>query len=173
MEEAGYSLEVITPRESAECGMCSGESPSEMVARLAYQKAADVVGRIDGGLVLAADTVAVCVGQVLGKPVDREGAEEMLWRLSGREHQVLSGVCLWRAPGGEPDVRVEMTTLRMDRLDERRMEEYLEGGGWEGKAGAFGYQDGLDWVHILDGSATNVVGLPMELVERMLEAVSC
>ncbi len=169
LEEAGYAFEVIAPDEAAECGVCRGEGPAELVARLAQQKAADVVSRVENGLVLAADTVAVCQGQVLGKPVDREYARATLRQLSGREHQVLSGVCLWRAPGGEPDVRVDSTTLVMDKLNERRLEDYLDSGQWEGKAGAFGYQDGLDWVHIIQGSESNVVGLPMELLETMLK----
>jgi septum formation protein len=61
-----------------------------------------------------------------------------------------------------------MTRLRMDVLAPESLEEYLASGQWEGKAGAFGYQDRLDWVHVIEGSETNVVGLPMELLAEML-----
>lgn len=165
---AGYAFRVCPPSDAAESGLCSGETPPQLVARLAYQKAEDVVRRIDHGLVLACDTVAECGGQILGKPADRQDARRMLETLSVREHRVLSGLCLWRVPGGEPVVHVDVTTLRMDRLTPRQLEEYLAGDQWAGKAGAFGYQDGLDWVHVVEGSETNVVGLPMELLAEML-----
>ncbi len=92
----------------------------------------------------------------------------MLQLLSGREHRVYSGLCVWDYPAGEPDVRVDETVLSMDRLSETQIEDYLASGQWEGKAGAFGYQDRLGWVHILTGSESNVVGLPMELLAAML-----
>ena len=167
--QAGYAFRVVAPSESAECGVCSGESPGELVARLAYQKAADVARRIERGLILGCDTVAECQGRILGKPADREHAREMLATLSGREHRVLSGVCLWQVPDGEPAIHVAVTTLRMDPLATEQLDAYLAGGQWEGKAGAFGYQDGLDWVHIIEGSASNVVGLPMELLAEMMQ----
>ena len=88
--------------------------------------------------------------------------------LSGQEHRVFSGLCLWKAPDGKPDVRTAMTTLRMDRLSDEQRDEYLASGAWRGKAGAFGYQDRLGWVHIIKGSESNVVGLPMELLAEML-----
>jgi septum formation protein len=168
LEAAGYRFEVVPPSEEAECGACSGESPADLVARLAYQKAADVAGRVSEGLVLGCDTVAECDGRILGKPADEDHARQMLRTLSGREHRVLSGLCLWPVPAGEPQVRVDVTVLRMDRLRPEQLEEYLESGQWEGKAGAFGYQDRLGWVHVVEGSTTNVVGLPMELLAEML-----
>ncbi len=96
----------------------------------------------------------------------------MLELLSGREHRVYSGLCLWRVPEGEPRVEVDRTTLRMDRLTRAQIDEYLASGLWEGKAGAFGYQDRLGWVHVVEGSESNVVGLPMERLQRMLAAES-
>lgn len=168
LREAGYAFCVVPPSEAAECGVCSGETPAELVARLAFQKAADVARRIHEGLVLGCDTVAECQGRILGKPADQRHARAMLRTLSGREHRVLSGLCLWRVPDGEPAVRVAVTTLRMDELGPRQLDDYLAGGQWEGKAGAFGYQDGLDWVRVVEGSESNVVGLPMELLAEMI-----
>jgi septum formation protein len=165
---AGYSFEVHPPSEAAECGVCDRETPAELVARLAYQKAGDVARRIDRGLVLGCDTVVECQGRILGKPADLAHAQAMLTTLSGREHRVLSGLCLWPVPGNEPTVRVAVTTLRMDQLTPEQLDEYLAGGQWEGKAGAFGYQDGLDWVHVVEGSESNVVGLPLELLAEMV-----
>ena len=168
LEEAGYDFEVLAPSETAECGVCSGESPPEMVARLAYQKAADVAQRVAGGLVLGCDTVAECAGQILGKPADEAHARAMLELLSGREHHVYSGVCLWRMPDGEPLFEVDTTTRVMRELSSREIDDYLASGLWEGKAGAFGLQDRLGWLTIVEGSESNVVGLPLERLADML-----
>lgn len=197
--EAGYDFEAIPPDDSAECGLCGNENPAmgatgilpvlegqhwqdasgtlyrenpaQLVARLAYQKAANVAQKVNAGIVLGCDTVAECDGQILGKPLDAAHARQMLQTLSGREHRVFSGLCILRIPGGRPLVRVATTALRMDRLTDGQLDDYLAGGQWEGKAGAFGYQDRLDWVHILEGSPSNVVGLPMELLAEMLREV--
>lgn len=171
LTEWGYDFEVIPPHESAECGVCSRETPPELVARLAWQKAKDVADRVPEGLVIGCDTVAECCGLILGKPKNREHAREMLGLLRGREHHVYSGLCLWRKPEGEPHVQVDVTRLVMDAVTSEELEAYLESGQWEGKAGAFGYQDGLSWVHVVEGSESNVVGLPMELLARMLQKI--
>jgi septum formation protein len=168
MEEAGYDFTVVTPSDTAECGMCSRETPPELVARLAWQKAQDVAKRTESGIVIGCDTVAECMGQILGKPKSREHAEEMLRLMSGRKHQVFSGLCLWRRPDDDVHVEVEVTSLFMNQITEAELEQHLDSDAWEGKAGAFGYQDGLDWVHIESGSESNVVGLPMELLAKML-----
>jgi len=190
LAEAGYQFTVLPPPADIECGVCSESGPAGLVAELAFRKAAAVVrllqndagspnrglgqaqprGRCSSppGIVLAADTLAECDGFVLGKPNDENHARQMLQQLSGREHRVLTGLCLWRLDQNEPLVRVEATTLRMDALSEAQLDEYLASGQWEGKAGAFGYQDRLGWVHIVEGSETNVVGLPMETLAEML-----
>lgn len=168
LTEAGYQFNIVVPDEGAECGICSRESAEQLVARLARQKAADVVVRIASGLVLGCDTIAECEGQIFGKPANDDHARKMLHALSGREHRVFSGLCLWHVPEGEPRVRVAVTRLRMDRLTDGQIDEYVASGQWEGKAGGFGYQDRLGWLHILDGSESNVVGLPLEMLAEML-----
>jgi septum formation protein len=168
LTEAGYAFTVVVPSDEAECGLCSGESPAELVGRLAYQKAADVSTRVGRALIVACDTVAELNGQILGKPRDERHAREMLEKLSGREHRVYSGLCLWRVPEGEPRVEVARTRLRMDTLSPEQIDEYIASELWEGKAGAFGYQDRLGWLHVLEGSESNVVGLPLELLEKMV-----
>jgi septum formation protein len=172
LTEAGYPFRVDPPHESAECGICSRETPPEMVARLAFQKGADVAHRTAQGIVVACDTVAECCGLVLGKPKNRDHAREMLQLLSGKEHRVYSGLCVWPRPGSEHHVQVDVTRLVMDTLSPAMLDDYLATDAWEGKAGAFGYQDGLDWVHITEGSESNVVGLPLELLARMLANIS-
>jgi septum formation protein len=172
LREAGYQFDIIPPGNESECGVCSGETPPETVARLALQKARDVASRIQSGLLITCDTVAECQGLVLGKPAHEEHARQMLRILRGREHRVYSGLCVWDVPESDPLIQVEATLLRMDPITDVQLEDYLASDQWVGKAGAFGYQDRLGWVHIVQGSASNVVGLPMELLTRMLAEVS-
>ncbi|HBO45887.1 MAG TPA: septum formation protein Maf [Planctomycetaceae bacterium] len=183
LAEAGYDFTVVPADEEVESGAAFSLGPVELVRELAYRKAADVVSRLrSGGLsetpefaaggrptvVLGCDTVVECDGAILGKPTDRDDARRMLERLRGRTHQVHSGLCLWPLSAESLTVDVATTTLRMDRLDADRIDEYLAGDGWEGKAGAFGYQDRTGWVHVVAGSESNVVGLPLELLADML-----
>jgi septum formation protein len=173
LEEAGYYFQVWAPRPEAECGVCSGESPQQMVCRLARQKAADAAGQLaadsTAAAIVACDTVAVCGGQVLGKPSDIEHARRMLNLLRGRDHEVISGLCVWPLASGVPRVELARTRLHMDDLSSEAIEEYLESGQWEGKAGAFGYQDRIGWLRIVEGSPSNVIGLPLELLEQILK----
>ena len=172
LERFGYRFRVLEPDSHAECGICSRETPPEVVARLAYQKAANVIDKIDSGLVLACDTVAECVAIILGKPEDREHARQMLTRLRGRSHSVYSGICLWDKTSAHRLVRVDVSHLWMEPISDQQLDAYLDSEQWVGKAGAFGFQDGPNWIRLDRGSASNVVGLPMELLGEMLVDMS-
>jgi septum formation protein len=172
LQSAGYSFEVIPPRDGVESGSLTRESPQELVARLAYQKAADVAGRCGQAIIIGCDTVAECDGRILGKPADRAEARQMLKLMSGRTHHVYSGLCLWRNSDQKTLVKVAATKLQMNDLPDDALEKHLDSANWQGKAGAFGFQDGMDWVRILAGSESNVVGLPMELFANMLGEIS-
>lgn len=194
LAEAGYPFQIIAPDDDVECGVCSEGGPAGLVAELALRKAAAVVSMIQKNpelvrspgaatqIVLGADTVAECGGLILGKPRDEDDARSMLTRLSGREHRVFTGVCLWPlclAPNSAGDVsdatlrtRVAVTRLRTDPLPAAEIDDYVSSGQWEGKAGGFGYQDRLGWIHIVEGSESNVVGLPLELLAEMLNEIT-
>ncbi len=178
LREAGYAFCVVEPDPQAECGVCSSGGPVELVRELAVRKATDVARQVlqhdreSGVVLLAADTVAECQGQILGKPADELQARQMLELLRGRMHRVLTGICLWHLPkhgsADTPHVEAVATVLRMDDISDEAIAEYVDSGGWEGKAGGFGYQDRLGWIHIDQGSETNVVGLPMERIGELL-----
>jgi septum formation protein len=169
LAEAGYAFDVLPPHEAAEAGRSGRESATELVMRLAGQKAAAVAPLVSEGIVIGCDTVAECNGQILGKPSDRSHARSMLLLLRGRVHHVYSGLCLHRRPDDLRLVRSATTKLKMEALSDQQLEEYLDSNAWQGKAGAFGYQDRLDWLHVLHGSPSNVVGMPLELLAEMLE----
>ena len=165
LSDAGYEFRVIPPDESIEQGVCADCSPAEFVLRASLEKARAVAAGIPDGLVLAADTVAVCQGQMLGKPRDEQHAEQMLRLMSGQRHQVLTGVTLWHRPSDRRLSRLSQTVLRMDPLSDQDLRKFLDSDQWIGKAGAFGYQDGLDWIQVEQGLESNVVGLPIEELE--------
>ncbi len=179
LQQAGYLFEVVPPSPSAEDDAPRHADPSTLVANLACRKGADVVQQLArkpayaGCWVLAADTVAECRGEVLGKPDDEADARRILLALSGREHRVLTGVCLWNcsSPEQPSTTHVAETTLLMESLSDEWLTAYLASGAWVGKAGAFGYQDDLGVVKIIEGSESNVVGLPMEQVQQILQDV--
>jgi len=175
---AGYRFEVVEPDDSAECGICSTGGLAGMVADFALRKAADVARQLKDknekrpALLIACDTIAECEGAILGKPRDEEHAHEMLRTLRGQIHRVYSGLCIWpfhaSAHDSSPQTRIDVTELSMDGVSDDKLDDYLASGLWRGKAGAFGYQDRVGWLHILRGSESNVIGLPMELLAEML-----
>lgn len=167
---AGYDFETCPASDAAESGVDFSETASEMVARLAFQKAVEVVRRRRGCFLLAADTLAQCDGKILGKPTDRADAESMLRLLGGQEHEVYTGVCLWSTSTDRCYLDVVRSRLKMDSLSDEAIDRYLDSDRWVGKAGGFGYQDGNDWITIIGGdSESNVVGLPMERLAELLE----
>jgi septum formation protein len=163
---AGIAVEVL-PVDVDETS-ASGETPDAHVQRLARQKAVAGLARRPKAVVLGADTIVVVAGQILGKPRDAEDAARMLRLLSGRVHEVLTGVALASARG----ISVEMarTQVWFGALSEAEIADYIASGEPRDKAGAYAVQ-GLAsrFVVRIDGSYSNVVGLPVALVYRLLK----
>ena len=167
----GWQVTVSAPPEEVEeraPPRTPPESLADYVRRLAFAKAQAVAETCGKGTILACDTLAEVNGRLLGKPADRVAAREMLLLLSGRSHRVVSGVCLWERPGGEPQFGDAESILEMDPLSEEFLEWYLDSGMWQGKAGACGFQDERLPLRLVSGTPSNVVGLPLELVRDML-----
>lgn len=145
-----------------------GEAPADYVQRLARDKARAVDA---GPAVLAADTTVVCDAAILGKPADRAEAEAMLRRLGGRRHTVLSGVCL-RGHGREL-LRSVSTAVEFCPLTPALIAAYIDSGEPWDKAGGYGIQGlGGALVRRIDGSYSNVVGLPLCETREMLQALA-
>jgi septum formation protein len=141
-----------------------GETPPEHAERLAREKAQKIAAGRGEALVVGSDTIVVIDGDVLGKPRDRAHAIEMLMRLSGREHEVCTGIAV--AHGGRVESGLERVRVRFRALDRRACEEYVDTGEPMDKAGAYGIQGyGSALVEGIDGDYFSVMGLP---VVRML-----
>ena len=164
---AGYAFEVepahVDESESA------GEPPRAYVLRVAALKARAIAAKHPADLVLAADTTVVVGGAMLAKPADDDDARRMLGLLSGRTHDVLTGVVLVRA-GRESSAVVE-TRVRFRTIAPEEIDWYVASGEPHDKAGAYGVQGlAARFVEAVDGSYSNVVGLPVEAVRALLEA---
>jgi len=153
------------------------ELPRECAERLAREKALAVWRIRPRDLVLGADTIVVVDGAILGKPVDTDDAVRMLRSLSGRVHQVITGACVVGAGGGsrsdasKPETRIasETTLVTMNELLDAEIRRYVATGEPMDKAGAYAIQGiASRWIPRIEGDYSNVVGLPMALVYRML-----
>ena len=136
--------------------------------QLALDKARRVAAAKRGAVVVGADTVVVVRGQRLGKPENREQARAMLLKLHGRQHEVWTGVAVVR--DGDQRTAAERTLVRMAKLTDRDVEEYVKSGESLDKAGGYGIQ-GLagQFVKAIDGDYSNVVGLPLARLRALLE----
>lgn len=147
----------------------AGADPSHLAVRLALVKAESVGRRVSGGLVLAADTVVAVEGKLLGKPRHRAEAAAMLRTLSGRWHEVLTGVALLEQPGGRKATHVERTLVHVRRLLPGEIDWYVDSGEPYDKAGGYGIQGrAAVFVDRIEGCYFNVVGLPLAALWQLL-----
>jgi septum formation protein len=155
-----------------------GEAPRAFAERMAREKALAVFRRRPNDFVLGADTIVIVDGEILGKPRDSADAVRMLRVLSGRTHQVITGVCLVgsrprteyrQSEGGFEDIRSETTLVTVDPLGDDDIHSYVATGEPTDKAGAYAIQGRASrWVSRIEGDYFNVVGLPVSLVNKML-----
>jgi len=170
LREAGWAFEVA-PVDLDET-LRPGETAQAYVERLAQAKAAAAASKDPEAVVLGADTTVVVQGQVLGKPLDSSDAARMLRLLSGRTHDVLTGICLRK--GLRSLVHVESSRVRIAALSDAEIEWYIGTGEPFDKAGGYAVQ-GLAsrFIEAVDGSYSNVVGLPVASVNSLLKQLGC
>lgn len=153
-------------------------SPGELVCRLAHQKGTDVAAGYSNAFIISADTVVVHQHHVLGKPSDKQGARDMLRRLSGDTHDVFSGVSLINIRDGEETKTVtffERTKVTFSALDSFDIEYYINTNSPMDKAGAYGIQDnfGRFFVKKIEGDYYTVVGFPVHSFYQHLKRDFC
>jgi septum formation protein len=177
LRAAGISF-VVQPANVDET-LTPGESPREFAERLAREKALCVWRARPQDVVLGADTIVVVGEAILGKPVDAADAVRMLRMLSGRDHQVMTAVCIVRPGASGPGqgaseiirTAVETTRVTMSELSDGEIRDYVATGEPMDKAGAYAIQGmAARWIPRIEGDYSNVVGLPVALVYRMLRA---
>ena len=169
MSEYGYDVEVIEPPVEEPNELQGDLSPARQAEALSHFKAKCVARLAPDGLIIAGDTIVSLHGRIFGKPADREDARRILSTLYGTTHEVITGVTLLNAATGDQWIEHDTTAVTMRTMSPEELESYLDTDAWMGKAGAYGIQDRGDaFVESINGSFTNVVGFPMELVVSML-----
>ncbi len=170
LKQIGIVPDAVDPADIDEA-QHRGELPLALAKRLALAKALEVAKRHPGAFVLAADTVVACGRRVLPKPEDEATARKCLDLLSGRRHRVLGGVAAI-APDGRKALRVVDTVVTFKRLTDAEIGAYLGSGEWQGKAGGYAIQGrAARLVRAINGSYSNVVGLPLFETAEMLQGL--
>jgi septum formation protein len=145
------------------------ELPEHYAKRMAVEKASVIALRFPEALVLAADTVVHCGRRILPKTLDEETVRKCLNTLSGRRHRVMTAVAIVK--GGNIKIKAALTRVRFKHLSHTEINDYIAGGEWEGKAGGYAIQGrAAGFIPDINGSYSNVVGLPLCEVKGMLEA---
>lgn len=171
LDQLGLSFEIVPPPPDTEPPWAQLEEPSRHARRSAEAKAQAVAARRPEAVVLAADTIVVLDDDVMEKPGDEEHAREMLARLSGREHMVVTGVAVC-APGNRMVSGVEATAVRFRELHTDEIAAYVRTGEPLDKAGAYGIQAyGATLVEGVRGCYFNVLGFPVARVLALLRAI--
>ena len=165
LEKMGYKFEILAPDVDEHA---SGPV-RDVVAILSRRKADAAAAQLDAGIIIASDTLVSLDGAALGKPIDEADAHRMLRALSGKTHEVFTGVTLADAADGRRMTRVVRTGVRFRELSEEEIWSYIRSGEPMDKAGAYGIQGGAHgFVEALDGSYENVIGFPVSDIEEML-----
>jgi len=172
MAEAGYTFDVV-PAEVDE-SLPQGFSPEAAAVEVARRKAVAVAANVNNAIILAADTIVVTPsGEVVGKPADEADAKRMLRALSDSTHRVITGVYVLDCDTGASIGRAAVTKVVFGHMTDAQIEEYVSSGEAMGKAGAYAIQETGDrFVKRVEGSFSNVVGLPMEAVSDILGAIN-
>ena len=162
----GLNFQIVKP--DADETVLVGESASDYVKRMANEKANIVAALHSNDIVLAADTIVVCDNRILGKPVNREDAKNILRLLSGRTHEVMTAVCIIK--GDEKIEIFEVTKVTFAPLTEELIDTYVASGECDDKSGAYAVQGiGAMLIQKVEGSVSSVVGLPICQVRCALE----
>jgi len=168
MKFHGYEFEV-RPSNVPEPTEAADGDIRRYVADLAWRKAAAIARTVSDGVVIAADTVGWQHGKVVGKPDDEADARRIISALSGTTHELWTGVCVWLRPGDFHVCWQEVSEVAMVGLTTAQIDDYLTTRKWEGCSGAYSIEMPNDpYIAVVTGSVSNVIGLPMESLARVL-----
>jgi septum formation protein len=170
LARAGYKFKVVLPNINETAYLADSISPGKYAERLALAKAKNVAGRFPDSLVIGADTIVDFNGQIIGKPADDKEAEQITKKLFSKPHKVITAIASIRLSDGTEMVESDTTTVYPKKMTAEQLAKHIEGQSWRDKAGAYAIQeDGDEFVERIEGSLTNVMGLPMELLQRLLK----
>ena len=174
LRDAGYNFEIIVSNVDESSFEDTDISPAKFASNLAFAKALEVAKKNPDKLVLSADTIVDFEGEIIGKAVDAEHAEEITRKLFSKPHKVITAVALIRLCDNVKIINYDTTVVYPRQMTTEQIAEHIDGNSWQGKAGAYAIQEiGDNFVEKIDGSLTNVMGLPMEMVNSLLSDLIC
>lgn len=170
LTEAGYKFKVVPPDINESAFPIKGCKACKYAKRLALAKAKSVAERYSDCLVIGADTVVDFDGEIIGKPADAEDAEQITKKLFSVPHKVITGIAIVRLSDNTEIIESDTTTVYPRKMSAEQIAEHIRGESWHDKAGAYAIQEtGDEFVEKVDGSLTNVMGMPMELFRRLMQ----
>jgi septum formation protein len=172
LAEAGYKFTVVRPDIDESIFTTDQIAPCKYAEQLASAKAKSIAKKYPDSLVMGADTIVDSRGEIIGKPADAKEARRIIRRLFSEPHKVITGLAVCRYRDGFEIVTCDSTTVYPKQLTEDQIDEHIESGLWEDKSGAYAIKEnGDEFIERIEGSLTNVMGLPMELLEQLLGRV--
>jgi septum formation protein len=170
LEQAGYSFDIVVPDIDESSHLSETISAIAYTKLLAFEKAQAVAHKYPAALIIGADTIVYADGRIVGKADDHDHAREIIELLFSRPHEVITGIALLKLDERIRIVESVTTVVYPKKLTAAQIDEHIQKGDWQGKAGAYGIQEtGDEFVERIDGSLTNVMGFPMELVNDLLK----
>jgi len=170
LEQAGYRFDIVVPDVDEASHLYDNIAPAAYTKLVALEKARTAAHQNPSAIVIGSDTIVYADGQIIGKAEDDQHAREIISLLFSNPHEVITGVAILKLDEKIQIVESVTTVVYPKRLTPEQIEAYIDSGDWKGKAGAYGIQEtGEKFVERIDGSLTNVMGFPMELVNDLLE----
>jgi len=172
LEKAGFQFDVAVPNidESSFSSACI--SAEQYAKKLALAKAKNIAEKFPDYFVIGADTVVDYKGEIIGKAGDEKHAGEIIKKLFSRKHKVITAVAIVKLSDNLEIVESDTTIVFPKKMSPSQIAEHIKGGSWRDKAGAYAIQEtGDEFVERIEGSLTNVMGLPMELLQRVLGGI--
>ncbi|MBN1126400.1 MAG: septum formation protein Maf [Sedimentisphaerales bacterium] len=172
LEKAGYTFEAVVSQIEESTFDIGNMTAEEYACRLSLAKAKAVAIQHPNRLVIGADTVVDFDGDIIGKPRNADDAEQITRRLFSKPHKVITGLAMVWQEKEKQIICSDCTVVYPRPMDEQQIVEHIQGQTWQGKAGAYAIQEtGDQFIERIEGSFSNVVGLPMELLARMLKQI--
>jgi len=173
LAEAGYEFTVVHPHIDESSFSADQIDSCKYAEQLALAKAKSVTQNHPDSLVIGADTIADFQGRIIGKPADAKEARQIIQKLFSSPHKVITGIAICRLHNGIEIVAHDSTTVFPKPLTKEQITEHIKSNSWKDKAGAYAIQEnGDEYIERIEGSLTNVMGLPMELLEQLLVKIA-
>jgi len=169
LSDAGYEFNVVAADINESSLGAEHLEPCKYAKKLALAKAKTVAAKYPDSLVIGADTIVDFHGQIIGKPANAEDAERITRKLFSKPHKVITAVALVRSSDNTEIVKSDITEVYPKKMTNEQLTEHIKSESWRDKAGAYAIQEnGDEFLEKIEGSLTNVMGLPMELLQQLL-----